>query len=109
LASYAGLVPSVRQSGSTLQLGRITKAGSPQLRCVLVQAAHVLLFRCRSVEAQPLKAIAERVHTTRRRRKIAVVAAARHILRIAYYVLRDGTTYEPSKLASMSAPAVPAA
>jgi len=41
-----------------------------------------------------------RVHTARKRRKIAVIAAARHILRIAYYVLRDGTVYDPARLAA---------
>ena len=98
LGSYAGLVPSVRQSGEKQVLGGITKMGSPQLRSVLVQAGHVLLWRCQSEESAPLKAIALRVQTARARRKIAVVAAARHILRIAYYVLRDGTTYDPARL-----------
>jgi hypothetical protein len=32
------------------------------------------------------------------RRKIAVVAAARFILRTAFYVLRDGTDYDPKLL-----------
>jgi hypothetical protein len=32
------------------------------------------------------------------RRKIAVVAAARHILRIAYHILRDGTEYDATRL-----------
>ena len=41
-----------------------------------------------------------RVHTTRARRKIAVVAAARHILRLAYYILRDGSRYDPELLHS---------
>ena len=72
--------------------------GSPQLRSALVQSGHVLLFRCQSELSAPLKAIAERVHTARARRKIAVVAAARHILRIAFYVLRDGTNYDPTRL-----------
>jgi transposase len=98
LGSYAGLVPSVRQSGEKTLLGSITRAGSPELRRILVQAGHVLLFRCRSADAAPLKAIAERVQTARARRKIAVVAAGRHILRLAYYVLRDGTTYDPARL-----------
>ena len=98
LASYAGLVPSVSQSGESQTLGRITRMGSPQLRSTLVQSGHVLLFRCQSELSAPLKAIAERVQTARARRKIAVVAAARHILRIAYYVLRDGTNYDPTRL-----------
>jgi transposase len=100
LASYAGLVPSVDQSGQSRRNGGITKEGAPGLRRMLVQAGHVLLFRCRTEQAAPLKAIAERVHTARARRKIAVVAAARHILRLAYYVLRDGTEYNPKLLRS---------
>jgi transposase len=109
LASYAGLVPTVGQSGSTQSLGAITRMGSPQLRSVLVQAGHVLLWRCQSEQSMPLKALALRVHTARARRKIAVVAAARHILRLAYYVLRDGTRYEPARLRSATAKEKPAA
>jgi transposase len=103
LASYAGLVPSVHQSGDTLRTGGLTKAGSSSLRSVLVQAGHVLLFRCQAPETLPLKQIGWRVHTARARRKIAVVAAARHILRIAFYILRDGTTYDPLLIRSVNA------
>jgi hypothetical protein len=46
----------------------------------------------------PLQAIGARVHTSRGRRKIATVALARHLLRIAYYILRDGTVYDPKRL-----------
>jgi transposase len=98
LCSYAGLAPSVRQSGNTQILGHITGAGSPRLRSALVQAGHILLWRCQSPEAAPLRALAQRVHTTRQRRKIAVVAGARFILRTAYYVMRDETDYDPAKL-----------
>jgi transposase len=101
LASYAGLVPTVRQSGSTQSLGGITRMGSPQLRTMLVQAGHALLWRCRSEQSLPLKALAQRVHSARKSRKIAVIAAARHILRLAYYVLRDGTLYDPTRLRSI--------
>jgi hypothetical protein len=31
-----------------------------------------------------------------------VVASARHVLRIAFYVLRDGTEYDPKLLRSAS-------
>jgi transposase len=80
------------------RLGSITKTGSKALRSTLVQAAHVLMSRCRSAEAKPLQAIGARVHTSRGRRKIATVALARHILRIAYYMLRDETVYDPKRL-----------
>jgi transposase len=98
LCSYAGLVPSVRQSGETQVLGRITGEGSPRLRAKLVQSGHVLLWNCKSEAAQPLKALAQRVNTGKHRRKAAVVAAARFILRTAFYVLRDNTPYAPEKL-----------
>lgn len=98
LCSYAGLVPSVRQSGNHQTSGQITREGSPRLRAMLVQSGHTLLWRCKSEASLPLKALAQRVHTARQRRKIAIVAAARYILRTAFYVLRDGTKYEPSRL-----------
>ena len=101
LAAYAGLVPSVRQSGDTVQLGRITKQGTPLLRATLVRAAHVLLSRCRGPAATPLQAIGLRIRGIRGRRKIAVVAVARHLVRIAFYILRDGTTYDAGRLAVM--------
>jgi transposase len=97
LGSYAGLVPRVRQTGETERLGGITKEGSGALRATLVQAAHVI-SRCRGEDAKPLQAIAERVRGSRGRKKIANVALARHILRIAYYILRDGTEYDASRL-----------
>ena len=39
LASYAGLVPRVEHSGGRQWSGRITKAGSPWMRWVLIEAA----------------------------------------------------------------------
>jgi transposase len=98
LAAYSGLVTSVWQSGDSQRSGHITKQGSPALRRMLVQAAQVLMSRCHSPEAEPLQAIAARVYQSRHRKKIAVVAMARHILRLAYYILRDGTVYDPKLL-----------
>lgn len=102
LAAYAGLVPTVRQSGNAVQVGGITKQGAPALRVSLVQASHVLLARCRRAEAMPLQAIGLRIRGTRGRRKIAVVALARHLLRLAYYMLRDGTTYDAARVSTMT-------
>jgi len=98
LSAYAGLVPSVHQSCESTRLGSITKEGSSTLRSVLVQAGHVLLFRCGSDDARPLRELPQRVQTARVRRKIAIVAAARFIVRTAFYILRDGTTYDPQRL-----------
>jgi transposase len=109
LAAYAGLVPSVRQSGGAAHYGAITKQGAQALRATLVQAAHVLLSRCRGAEAVPLQAIGTRIRTSRGRRKIAIVAVARHLLRVAYYMLRDGTPYDPQRLHGEDQATLPAA
>lgn len=99
LCSYAGLVPSVRQSADSTYSGGITKEGSGQLRRILVQAGHVLLWKCKSDSASPLRALPDRV-AAKGKRKVGVVAAARHILKIAYYVMRDGSVYDPELLRS---------
>ncbi len=97
LSAYAGLVPTVRQSGDRNSHGGITKEGSKQLRAVLVQAAHTVA-RSTSPSAAPLRATFERIRGTRGRRKIALVALARHLLRIAFHVWRDQQTYDPAKV-----------
>jgi transposase len=102
LAAYAGLVPTVRQSAGAVYVGGITKQGAPVLRATLIQAAQVLVHRCRRPEATPLQAIGLRIQGTRGRRKIAVVALARHLLRIAYYLLREGTTYDSHRVSTMT-------
>lgn len=89
-------------------MGRITRMGSPGLRGVLIQAGHVLLFRCDPQKTGPLREIALHIASHRGLRKIAVVGAARHILRIAYCVLRGGGTCDPNLLRS-PADAKPAA
>lgn len=97
LSAYAGLVPGVRQSGEDSIHGHITKEGSKHLRRALVQAAHIVA-RSNSGAAAPLREIFARIRGTRGRRKVALVALARHLLRIAFYVWRDETTYDPKKL-----------
>jgi len=94
LSAYAGLVPIVRQSGDSTLHGRITKEGSKPLRAALIQAAHIVT-RSKSSEAEPLRRVFDRVRGTRGRRKIALVALARHLLRIAFHVWREGTAYDP--------------
>jgi transposase len=96
LCAYAGLVPTVRQSGERDGLGSITKEGSPYLRAALVQAAHVVT-RLKGEKAAAFQATYARVRGSRGRRKIAIVAVARHLLRISYYVWRDEQPYDRSR------------
>lgn len=99
LLSYGGVVPSVRQSADANHTGHITKQGAPALRAALVQCAHSVATSS-SKEAAPLRDFTDRVRRARGRYKISIVALARVLLRIAYYVLRDRRPYDASRIAA---------
>lgn len=91
VASYAGLVPRVYQSGKSERMGRITKAGNVRLRKLLINAAWI------AVRNDPwAKQTFERLtggSRNRTRRKIAIVAVARRLLIRSWAMMRDGTTW----------------
>jgi transposase len=92
LASYCGLVPTVYASGERVEYGHITREGRSEVRRVGIQCAHALL-RSKAVEAQPLRTWW--VHIARRRgAKTALVALARKLITITFYVLRDQKGYD---------------
>ncbi len=93
-ASYAGLVPSSYDSGERVQHGRITRRGSSELRAMLCEAAHHAGYR-----NHPLGPYFRQV-CVRRGYKMAVVAVAHQLCRILYALLRDGTAFDPHRLAS---------
>jgi len=82
LCSYAGLVPSVRNSDRKVHHGHITKEGSPWLRWIMVSAAQ------RAPCASPrLGSFFERI-AQQHDRKTARVALAPKMLTIVYVMLR---------------------
>jgi transposase len=92
LASYCGLVPSVRSSGERTEYGHITREGRSEVRRVGVQSAHAVL-RSKAKETYPLK----KWHASiahRRGKKTALVALARKLVTIVFYVLRDRKAYD---------------
>jgi len=92
LTSYCGLVPSVYASGERIEYGHITREGRSEVRRVGVQCAHALL-RTKTLEAQPLRKWW--LHIARRRGvKTALVALARKLITITFYVLRDQKEYD---------------
>jgi len=87
LASYAGIVPTIRNSADKVRHGHITKEGNRNLRWILVESA---------IRAKKNNPKLQKIHTRlskRRGKMIARVAIARHLLRIIYYMLRDKTDY----------------
>jgi transposase len=83
LCSYAGLVPSVDQSGDTRRLGHITREGSGLLRWVLVECVWIHLL---NAEDTRLTRFFWRV-AKRRGKQTAAVATARKLLVAIYYML----------------------
>ena len=83
LASWAGLTPKHHESDTTVHRGRITKQGSRLVRWAAVEAVQ------RAGEHTRTGAVRERV-AARRGRNIGVVAAARELVELVYYGLRDG-------------------
>ena len=92
LTSYCGLVPSVRSSGERTEYGHITREGRSEVRRVGVQSAHAVLIS-KSVEAYPLKKWYASI-ARRRGKKTAIVALARKLVTIVFYVLRDKKPYD---------------
>jgi transposase len=88
LVSWAGLAPSLHQSGDVEYHGNITKQGSVMLRWIMVESARVA-----SVFDPRLKAFYERVARRRGDQK-AVVAVANKMLKIIWFMLTREEAYE---------------
>ena len=82
LASWAGLTPKHYESDTTVHRGRITKQGSRLVRWAAVEAVQ------RTQKDSRLAAVRDRV-ADRRGRNIGTVAAARELVEMVFYALRD--------------------
>jgi len=82
LCSWAGLTPRHYESDSVLHRGHITKQGSKLVRWATVEA----IQRKTTVK---IGADRDRIEA-RRGKNIAKIAAARKLLTLVYYGLRDG-------------------
>lgn len=88
LASYFGVVPTVKQSNETVHLGRISKEGSKLGRTTLVQCTLV------AKKYSPyLKQYYERIKARRGAGK-AIIATARKFLGIIYQTLKNKWVFE---------------
>ena len=92
LASYCGLVPSVKQSGGFVRRGHLTKTGNTLLRWGFIEAAQV------AIRHDPrLKTWADEI----RRKKgsgVAICAVARKLVNIVYQLLTQKRDYMPRKI-----------
>jgi transposase len=86
LCSWAGLTPRHRESDIKVARGHVTKQGSRMLRWALIEA--IQRIPADSVIGAGKQAIIAR--RGKEARNIAKVAAARRLLTLVYYGLRDG-------------------
>jgi len=87
LASYCGLVPSVKQSSNRLHYGHLTKRGNSLLRWGFIEAAHV------AIRWNPeLKAWASKIRA-KKGSGVAVCAVARKLVNIVYQLLTQKRDY----------------
>jgi len=87
LISWAGLAPSVHQSGNVEYTGRITKRGSSLLRWVMVEAARTAVQY-----DEKLAGFYERVRARRGDQKAAVAVACK-MLKIVWFMLSRREVY----------------
>ena len=90
LASYLGLDPRVRQSGTRSFTGHISRAGQAHARGLLIEAAHAAVRT-----PGPLRGFYLRVER-RRSAGVAVVAVARKLAVLAWHLLTKGEDYTGS-------------
>lgn len=91
VVSFAGLDPGVRASDNKRHDLRMTKAGSPLLRWVLIQLAHRIKMKSPRWQNQ-FEALQRRVGN-----KKATCAIARRLLLVIYAMLRDTRAYQLAK------------
>ena len=100
LAAWIGLVPRQNSSGGKERLGHISKQGDRYLRRLLVLGAAAVL---RHARAHPDKNPWLIQLLARRPAKVAIVALANKMARIAWAVLSRGETYRAPALAATPA------
>jgi len=87
LASYSGLTPGLEQSGTKYNEKGITKEGRKELRWALVEVAQ------RAVKSDPLWTRRFQELQKRMHRNQAIVAIARRLLELVWYVLTRRQPY----------------
>jgi transposase len=92
LAAWLGLVPQQHSTGGKTRLGRISRAGNERLRALLVNGA-TSVIRCTDRPRSKLPTEWLRNLLARRPRKLAAVALANKMARIAWAMMQSGEAY----------------
>ena len=93
LQSFAGLEPSVNQSGESDKTGKMVKRGSPHLRWALIQAAKSAVKWSPTLNAFFQKKLAEGKHYN-----CALSHVSKKLIRIIFYLLKHNRIFDESLL-----------
>ncbi|MBE1522959.1 transposase [Nesterenkonia lutea] len=88
LASYAGIAPTTRRSGTSIRGEFANRGGNKRLKSSLYNPAFAAL------QHPPSRAYYDRKIAEGKRHKQAIIALARRRLDTLYAMLRDGTLYQ---------------
>jgi len=90
LCSYAGLTPTIKQSGSSVRgKARISKMGNQKLRNLLFMCSFTA---CKHNKA--CKAIYDRIVAKGKSKKLALIAVCNKLLKQAYAIAKSGLIYD---------------
>lgn len=93
LAAFTGLVPQVRQSGTSVRgRGALSKLGSGRLRKALYFPA-LTAVRCHPI----LKPFAVRLRAAGKPKMVVIAAVMRKLIHQIYAVLRSGRVFDPAR------------
>ncbi len=95
-AAWIGLTPKDHSTAGKLRLGVITRAGDEALRSTLVVGATTVIQHLRAGRASPSPWLAALLK--RKAPKLAAVAFANKVARIAWRMMITGETYDPNRL-----------
>ena len=90
LASYAGLAPTTRQSGTSIRSERVSHSGNKRLKRALFLSAFATI-RSDAIS----RAYYERKRSQGKRHNQAIIALAHRRLNVLYAMIRDGSLYDP--------------
>jgi len=90
LASYAGLAPTTRQSGTSIKSERVSHSGNKRLKRALFLSAFATI-RSDAIS----RAYYDRKRAEGKRHNQALIALAHRRLTVMFAMLRDGCLYDP--------------
>jgi transposase len=102
-AAWMGLTPKDHSTAGKTRIGKITRAGDEMLRSVLVAGSTAVIQQARKGRGRPSPWLVALL--ARKSPKLAAIAFANKIARIAWKLLTTGESYDAARLLGASAAA----